>query len=341
LGYHDDTTPGRNYKREKLNASADKSTEANFLREQIDEMFPRVSVNLLPHPGNQLASRSLLDRLDEDFVESVIGFVENSLKPENIIKKTFGGEILTGITLKPYIAKWKELFERHNPTVTNITEATAKVQNLMALENAEKHFDSKMREFFKANIEGVSDHEYVCKTNQLKEECFLVFKQTKKIGGKIYEDQYSSDLNKTLERKIEHHQILNMERVAVAVRTKKLEAERKELEHQFQISEQKFRDHKVKSEAELQNFQQKLSVVSESMNQAVKDKQVLQDKHHQLQLDLQSITNEAAKNRLHHENGIRELTAKIEQQQQTIHQLNIARQNAYDSDSSDDGCVIS
>jgi len=313
LGIHDDHTPEPNYKKRFLDSSRSRDTGAKFIRDQINEMFPKVSVNLLPYPGKGLANFDQLGNLETDFLQHVKLFVEKMFLPQNLTRKIISGELMTGNSLRPFIARWNQVLENEIPTVQNLTEATAEVQNRIGLANAEKHFDFEMRKFFTDFPYGVSEEIINQKVEQLKIEAQDVFKQTKRIGKKIPADtrQFTSQLDSYMEYKIEYYKQLNKERVAAAEVTRGLLEEKQKLTDQFNRTVENFNSVQRENAANLKKVQENLQDVTMQMQQTTAENARLISEQQKLNLQIQEINATAQRNREQYEKQIRDQEQRI------------------------------
>jgi len=313
LGLHVDHSNEPNYKKRFLDSSRSRATGAKFIRDQINEMFPKVSVNLLPYPGRGLANSDRLDNLEIDFLDHVKIFVEKVFRPQNLTRKIISGELMTGNSLKPFIAKWNHVLETEIPTIHNLTEATAEVQNRIGMANAEKHFDFEMRKFFTEYPYGVSEEIINQKVEQLKIEAQDVFKQTKRIGKKKSAEtrQFTSELDSYMEYKIEYYKQLNRERIASAEVTRALLEEKQRLTDQFNRTVENFSSVQRESEAKLREVQENLQAVTMQMLQSKADNARLVSEQQNLTLKIQEITANAQRDREQYQQQIRDQEQRL------------------------------
>ena len=160
FGCHNDVTPkSKNYKREMIEPNDDQCLEAQNTRMQILSYFENVSSFLMPHPGKKVSSKGFngqSDLIDDDFLEEVEKFVPFVFSSSNIRPKLIGGEILTGASLKAYIAKWAEIIATQKlPEARTLTQATADVNFMLGKNHALAMYEKKMRSHLERNANEV------------------------------------------------------------------------------------------------------------------------------------------------------------------------------------------
>lgn len=92
----------------------EQTTEQHELRDEIVKSFDDIDAFLMPYPGNDVAQQSgdaskNID-MDPDFVNCVKILTEKVFAPENLIRKTVGGEALHAANFIRYLKEYVNVF---------------------------------------------------------------------------------------------------------------------------------------------------------------------------------------------------------------------------------------
>eukprot|EP00038_Savillea_parva_P026021 m.50836 g.50836 ORF g.50836 m.50836 type:complete len:547 (+) comp7266_c0_seq1:81-1721(+) len=137
---------GKGYLETVLN-SQDGVAELLEVRRDIKTCFGKIDCFLMPHPGQEVAEGDS-GNIDDRFKEHLEAFVPSVLKSDRLEVKTVMGQPVTCGTLKDYIRQYTKLFKDGSmPEVTNIFDATAKLNHDGIRRESVASYKQNMREF--------------------------------------------------------------------------------------------------------------------------------------------------------------------------------------------------
>lgn len=127
--------------------SQDGEPELLEVRRDIRDCFGAIDCFLMPYPGTEVAEGDS-GNIDDRFKDHLQAFVPSVLKSSELeIKAVLGQEVTCG-TLKEYIRQYTQLFKDGSmPEVTNIFDATAKLNHDGIRRDAVAQYKVVMREF--------------------------------------------------------------------------------------------------------------------------------------------------------------------------------------------------
>ncbi len=210
-GYYDDyesQTPERNVKKDKLDSSENFPREVQIVHRSVLDSFENVGVYLLPYAGQALAMKGDSSNLEPDFIFHFKGFVERMLDSKRIPKKRIGGQLVTGKSLKIYIEKWREYFlSAEAPEAKTLQEATAEIQNLMAVQTAITGYNQLMKDALDKNV--FSEEELKTLHDKCSADSVDVFNNAKKVGDKEFKEKFVQKLNEMIDHEFEKFKQIN------------------------------------------------------------------------------------------------------------------------------------
>lgn len=105
---------GKKYVEDLFTKNDEQTTEQHELRDEILESFDDIDAFLMPYPGNDVAQRSgeasTKTNMDPKFANCVKILTENIFAPENLIRKSIGGEALIAENFTQYLKEYVKLF---------------------------------------------------------------------------------------------------------------------------------------------------------------------------------------------------------------------------------------
>lgn len=136
---------GEDYLRKVLSVeNTETSAELEEVRKDIKECFDTLSCYLLPHPGQEVDEGESVACGDmrKEFYILLKEFVPMVLKRENLTVKCMLGETVNCHSLYEYMKTYVAIFRNGNlPEVTNVYDATARVNHIVRLLYLSSFFD--------------------------------------------------------------------------------------------------------------------------------------------------------------------------------------------------------
>ncbi len=208
-GNHDDQNPPyKNAKINLINPSPESPREVQIVHRSFLECFSNVSLYLLPYAGKKLALKGDTSEMYPDFVEYYKGFVTRMLNSTNIQTKKIGRDLLTGTSLKKYVAKLRNIFlSAEVPKARNISDVMTEQQNTMAVQIAIKGYEQMVRDSMTEN--GLYDHDFEELHKKASEDSSNVFMNVKKLGNNDVREKFKEILNENLELLYEKYKAIN------------------------------------------------------------------------------------------------------------------------------------
>ncbi|ELT97037.1 hypothetical protein CAPTEDRAFT_144428, partial [Capitella teleta] len=185
--------------------------EHRQIREAIRSCFERIGCFLLPYPGKHVATNQKFEGhfadIDEDFKEHVKHFVPLLLSPQNLVVKEIQGKKITGEELVGYFKAYIEIYKGDKiPEPVTVLEATAKVNNLAAVDKAKKMYAVKMEAVCQQYVEpdALTDIHHRMKNTTIED-----FNSVIKMGGSKFSKAYEEQLRTDLDGRLRYYTKLN------------------------------------------------------------------------------------------------------------------------------------
>ncbi|RWS06696.1 atlastin-1-like protein [Dinothrombium tinctorium] len=195
---------GRKFLTEKFERINNKPEQIKKVRKRICFCFEEIACFLMPYPGNIVATNvhydGRLSAMDAEFVESLKEFVEFVFKPEHLIIKRIGGQIITGLRLLEHLKAYVKVFQEDKmPEPKTMLEATAEANNLAALVEAKHYYFKKMEALCGINKPFIYPSVLEKKQAEILKEARTLFAKTKKLGGEEFSTIYFRKLDQEIE----------------------------------------------------------------------------------------------------------------------------------------------
>lgn len=188
---------GKRYLEYALTVDATQNEELKSVRTFIQQTFDDLQCSLLPFPGKLVTAKGngswIL--MDEDFRKVLKKFIEDLMKPENLIVKKIEGSKLNGSQTKECIKRFFTHFQSDKiPDAPTLYSSSTEQQLNVLRENCLMKYKSFIDpiKFSLTNEEIASTHE------KYKNEVLLFFMNEKKMGNQNQWNKHSKILEEEI-----------------------------------------------------------------------------------------------------------------------------------------------
>jgi len=292
---------GKQYLKKVLKVMPTQKEDLKAVRESIDSSFEQVSCCLMPHPGNDVATKKNYDgrwsKMDDDFRTELEIIIPKLLHSDGLITKKVNNEDVKCFELKSFIEAYFLAFETNQvPETKSIYELTVeKHMNILVEEGMEKYKELifKMQDI-------VTEQTIATVHADVKKTVIELFDNAKKMARPQDVGKYRSKLVQQIEAKYKEWSVITAENLKELARVKAIA--------DAAIAEQ-LRIEELARQAQA-NAERSLRELEESVRQGqIQQAKYLQDK---------AIYEQRLRNEIERNNQIEEQRRREQEQQRRI-----------------------
>ena len=179
--------------------------ELSEVREHIRDCFSDINGFLLPPPGRKVAGSTSFDGssndMDPEFIKGLNELMPKILAPKNLTVKTIAGNPVRAGQLSNFFATYVKLFQSDElPKPMNIMQATAKANNMAAVQEALIQYAQEMECLFLEDQPSLEQDQLNTKHQDAASKAERAFNVCKKMGDRETLDKYRTDLLEKMEK---------------------------------------------------------------------------------------------------------------------------------------------